>query len=373
MTERPKKIGFLVLGGIHQILHFIPGSGVLQSTYEHDVIIYVRSQEEANMCRDILKALNLPIPEIDILSAPNWKTRISPKLGVLFHNLKTLQQLDTLVVAERTSTLPLRLKMKMPPMVLVQHGAGDRAGGYNWRISLFDHVICHGQKDQKRMIDLGHVTAKTCTPGGYQKAYALQKMNRTIPRLFPDDKPIVFYNPHFELSLSSFNTYARSVLEAFKNQDKYNLIFAPHIRLFSGKSEQEREVWKAYHQFSNIHVDLGSPLCTDMTYTRAADAYMGDISSQVYEFLIDPGPCIFLSNKPFNWAVDESYTHWQFGPVCERSEDVLAKVDQAFESHNDFVDTQVKIRNQSIGVTDFNAPLKCAQVVNEIVSQHSAS
>lgn len=371
MTVRPKKIGFLVLGGIHQILHFIPGSGEMQSKYDYEVVIYVRSQEEAHMCRDILRSLNLPVPEIDILKAPNWKTRVSPKLGILFHNLKTLRQLDILVVAERTSTLPLRLKMKMPSMILVQHGAGDRAGGYNWRIRLFDHVICHGEKDQKRMIELGHVTTKTCTPGGYQKAYALRKMNRTLPILFPDDKPVVFYNPHFELSLSSFNTYASGVLEAFKNQDKYNLIFAPHIRLFSEKSEKEKEPWVDYHQRPNIHVDLGSPMCTDMTYTRMADAYMGDISSQVYEFLIDPGPCVFLANEPFDWAMDESYTHWQFGPVCEHPEDVLATVDRAFEGHSQFIDTQIRIRNLSIGEPDFNAPLKCAQIIHEFISTRS--
>lgn len=29
-----------------------------------------------------------------------------------------------------------------------------------------------------------------------------------------------------------------------------------------------------------------------MTYTPAADIYLGDVSSQSYEFLLDPRPCL---------------------------------------------------------------------------------
>jgi len=363
-----KRIGFFVLGGIHQILHFIPSAGVLLNAYDHDVVIFTRTHEEEIMCRNILKELDLPIPEIKILTAPKWMKKISAKLAVMFYNLRTLRGVDSLVVAERTSSLPLRLKLKMPPMILIQHGAGDRAESYNWRTKLFDHVICHGTKDKMRMQNFGLVTDQNCNAAGSQKAFALRKMNRRLPKLFQNDKPVIFYNPHFELSLSSFNTYAKMVLETFKSQDRYNLIFAPHIRLFSNKSDDERLEWQTYHDCSNIHVDLGSPLSTDMTYTRSADAYMGDISSQVYEFLLDPGPCIFLSNKPFNWAEDESYTHWQFGPVCENPSQLMAVINRAFTTHDDFLETQIRLRNVSMGDPDIDAPAKGAQIIHDFVS-----
>ena len=41
----------------------------------------------------------------------------------------------------------------------------------------------------------------------------------------------------------------------------------------------------------NLRFDPGSPASTDMTYTRAADIYLGDVSSQVYEFIAEPRPC----------------------------------------------------------------------------------
>ena len=44
-----------------------------------------------------------------------------------------------------------------------------------------------------------------------------------------------------------------------------------------------------------IRVDLGSPASTDMRYTLPSDVYLGDASSQVYEFLIKPRHCIFRS------------------------------------------------------------------------------
>ena len=52
-----------------------------------------------------------------------------------------------------------------------------------------------------------------------------------------------------------------------------------------------------------------------MTYTLAADIYLGDVSSQVYEFLIAPRPCIFLDAQNRHWEHDPDFAFWKFGPV----------------------------------------------------------
>ena len=38
-----------------------------------------------------------------------------------------------------------------------------------------------------------------------------------------------------------------------------------------------------------------------MAYTQRADIYLGDVSSQVYEFLLNPRPCVFLNPRRFDW------------------------------------------------------------------------
>ncbi len=52
-----------------------------------------------------------------------------------------------------------------------------------------------------------------------------------------------------------------------------------------------------------------------MTYTRAADIYLGDVSSQVYEFLHRPRSCIFLNSKAVPWRGNPDYAHWRLGQV----------------------------------------------------------
>jgi hypothetical protein len=61
-----------------------------------------------------------------------------------------------------------------------------------------------------------------------------------------------------------------------------------------------------------------------MTYTSLADLYVGDVSSQVYEYLRDPRPCLFLDRGVPGWSEDESYAHWRFGPRAGPGDDLVA-------------------------------------------------
>ena len=54
-----------------------------------------------------------------------------------------------------------------------------------------------------------------------------------------------------------------------------------------------------------------------MTYTQAADIYLGDVSSQMYEFIRRPRPCLFLNAHRVRWQNDASYTCWNFGTVID--------------------------------------------------------
>ena len=77
-----------------------------------------------------------------------------------------------------------------------------------------------------------------------------------------------------------------------------------------------------------------------MTYTSGADLYLGDVSSQVYEFLRAPRPCLFLNSHGVDWHDDPSYLHWHAGPVLDSPADLLDTIDAAVAAHPDYVPTQ---------------------------------
>ena len=153
---------------------------------------------------------------------------------------------------------------------------------------------------------------------------------------FADDRPVVLYNPHFDPRLSSWPRFGRQVLEQFAANERYNLIFAPHIRLLDEAPAATREAVAAFADHPRIHIDLGGPAAIDMTYTRCADLYLGDVSSQIYEFLRTPRPAVFLNAHGVDWRGDESYLHWTYGPVLDSPEGLIEQVAAAFESHGDY-------------------------------------
>src|SRR3546814_14155415 len=94
--------------------------------------------------------------------------------------------------------------------------------------------------------------------------------------------------PHFDEKLSSWLKYGKDIMSYFRDQDKFNLIFAPHIRILERISNEDISFIRSLSGYENILADLTSDRLFDMTYTRSADIYVGDVSSQVYEFIYEP-------------------------------------------------------------------------------------
>jgi len=175
------------------------------------------------------------------------------------------------------------------------HGAGDRQISFSPGIKHFDYVLLPGQKTQKQMLDAGVIRPNNNEIVGYPKFDSPTLGERK--RFFDNDKPVVLYNPHFDPQLSSWFKYGEQILDYFANQDQYNIIFAPHVMLFQrtilGSVEHRtvkirRTLPQRFKGLPHIHIDTGSINSVDMSYTRAADIYIGDVSSQVYEFIERP-------------------------------------------------------------------------------------
>jgi hypothetical protein len=338
-----KRIAFLFVGGPHQVFHSAPIAAELALRFARDaeVACFAVSAAEARTARNVLAALGAPAVPVSLLERPLWLRAVEAlatpalplKLPVLFANRHRLDGFDAIVTTERTSTVLRRFGLTRPRLIHVPHGAGDRAKGFERRIRKFDYVIVGGEKDRARMIAEGLVTAESCAASGYVK---LDYLNRAAPPapLFDNGRPTVLYNPHFDAALSSWPKFGPDIVRAFARQDRFNLVVAPHVRLFAGASDAESAAFEALAVPGRVIVDAGSDRSIDMTYTRAADIYLGDVSSQVYEFLATPRPCVFVdAADQRDWRNDPDFAFWHLGEVVRGDADPVAAVDRALEGH----------------------------------------
>jgi hypothetical protein len=257
-------------------------------------------------------------------------------------NLDFFKSLDAIVVTERTSLLiKTRYGITLPAMILADHGAGDRAIGFDEKAALFDHILAAGPKIRDRMIAEAGVAPENISVTGYPK-FDLFPPAKIRPKLFPNDQPTILYNPHVSPHLSSWYRLGTEVLTWFVDHPDYNLIFAPHIMLFERKMALSIDKLRiartgaipaAARNAPNILIDTGSAKLTDMSYTEAADIYLGDVSSQIYEFLRTPRPCLFLDAQDQQWQGDPNFAHWQTGPVIRSVDALGAGLERAVAEH----------------------------------------
>ena len=264
------------------------------------------------------------------------------KLLVYSDNLDFFRSLDVLVVAEKTSLiLKTRYGLDKLAIVHTRHGAGDRAIGFDKASAGFDHVLVSGPKIRDRLVLEAKVDPAKISVVGYPK-FDLAPARPGVRPLLDDGRPVVLYNPHVSPHLSSWYGAGRRVLDWFVEHDEYQLIFAPHVMLFERpfvlsidrlRLDRAGRIDERYLRAPNIQIDLGSRASTTMAYTDRADIYLGDASSQVYEFLRRPRPCVFLNTHHLAWQNDPNFAHWRAGPVIDDPADLGAALAQARQNH----------------------------------------
>lgn len=366
-------LAFLFIGGMHQALHIAPLALALARRENVRVTAYV-SPGDADALRRMFERLDaITAPKIRIvpMNLPGWARAIRRILGgnrgvkplEILAARKQLLAHDALIVAERTSTLLKQLPGKRPVMIHFPHGAGDRAKGFEPRIKLFDYVLAPGPLNYQRMIAQGLVTAQNCEAVGSIKLAVLTGPDAPPPPSpFADDRPVILYNPHFDVRLSSW-PLAREIIVRIVADGRFNLLVAPHARLYQQMSESEKQLWRACPSASNLAFDFDSPRLGDMSYTRLADIYLGDVSSQVYEFLHRPRPCVFANAHGVSWQEDPDYQMWSLGDVATTPDDILTALGHAFERHPHYRPLQQAETEGRLGPIDAGVPDRAADAV----------
>ena len=298
----------------HQVGHLAPVAGAMARLHPgvETLVAYasgaVRAQIE-NLVRpeDALRInwQELSLPRL--VGGAAWmldKVAPATRLARLRMHSSLLAASDAVVSTERTC---LRVKRRLDPhtaplFIRVPHGTGDRSVTFHPDHRRFELSLVAGTKMKEQLVANGVDPAKIEVTG-YAKFEGIDIHAR--PDFFGNGRPTFVYNPHFDPHLSSWFDTGPELLRWFASEagQAYNLIFAPHVMLFRKAvhiSPEYRvgrvrpEIPKEALAAPNILIDIDGSRLFDMSYMLGADGYIGDASSQIYEFLVRPRPVFLL-------------------------------------------------------------------------------
>lgn len=316
------KIGFIFIAQSHQIFHSLPAACALSQEYpEIEVTLLARSPAQEDYLRQLAGYYSADRLKYQIIAPPFRSSRSAvndsvPKLLLLLWNLWGLSRFDALVMPERTSLVLRNMGLRNTKFIHTTHGAGDDERDWDTRIRKFDLVLLPGRKRRDRLLDKALLRPGHYSVCGYSKFDLVTRMGKMRQPLFSNGRKTVLYNPHHNSQHSSWHAIGHQVLDYFAKSGQFNLIFAPHIRMHAD-GVITREELRPYQKLEHMLIDTGSARSVDMSYSLAADIYLGDWSSQVYEFLLHPRPVIFLNPHQFEWQDKEEYLWWTLGKVAE--------------------------------------------------------
>ncbi|MEQ1890019.1 MAG: CDP-glycerol glycerophosphotransferase family protein [Alphaproteobacteria bacterium] len=362
------KIGFIFNAQSHQIFHSLPVACALSCDYpEIEVTLLARSDGQLDYLRFLANHYDASALRYQKITPPYPYSRRPeassvPKLMTLIWNIRTISQFDVLVVPERTSLRLRHMGLRNTKFVHTTHGAGDDERDWDTRIRDFDLVLLPGAKRRDRLLN-----KKLLRPGhyfvsGYSKFDLVERMGKQRSPSFSNGRKTVLYNPHHNGQHSSWHNIGHQVMEYFAQSDQFNLIFAPHVRMFDDGIITSEEL-TPYRDLKHVLIDTGSSRSVDMSYTLEADIYLGDWSSQVYEFLMHPRPVIFLNPRRHAWRNRDEYFWWSLGRVAENISELHAALTHGQEWQTRFEAAQKQAFNYTFANFSQSAPARAAAAI----------
>lgn len=356
-------IGFSLIGGSHQYLHGLPVAAALSRRADARVELFVPSEADAHVAGDMLAAFGAGETTLTVLTLSQAIERLTSRNGKaaplkivrLARWATRMRRMDAIVALERTSALLARLPGRCPPLIQIPHGVGGarRAGGngVDPRFAAFDLALVAGEADRRSTIALGILPPEQVAAVGQIKLAGLHRLGKLRRRrLFANDRPTILYNPHFHARRGSWTRFGRELIRAVHEDGGFNLVVAPHVRLFASAAPVERAALEAMSDPEWLIVDTGSGRLMDMTYTLGADIYLGDFSSQLYEWLIFPRPCVFIDQEGDGGAGDTRLPEmWSLGETITGAADVLPALHRATADHLGYKARQITVMHDAIG------------------------
>lgn len=317
-------IAFIYLDEIHHLYHFISVAVALSENHKVYILTYPDSHQFLydtlqRLGGDKVMVKQLPTQLFRAVTDTLKKRKLPRKGFWLKRNRKyIIQNFDAVILTDyfQKYLLAARKDNNSPKIIKFPHGTPGRGYWHNEKLKTFDAQLVLGDFHYRQLQELDLLGPHPMMVG-YTKLDAVPPVKEVA--YFKDNKPVVLYNPHFDPEFSSWNEMGLQILDFFYHQTQYNLIFAPHLHLFDPLKggEDAASIPQKYKECDHIFMDLGSQESVNMTYVKKADIYLGDVSSQVYEFLIQPRPVIFINSKRVSFEKDIHYRFWKCGDVVE--------------------------------------------------------
>jgi hypothetical protein len=255
--------------------------------------------------------------------------------------------------------------------VYCYHGAGARQASYSPRMAAFDLILPPGQSTADRLVADGLAAPGAAKAIGLVKLETCRRLAAQRLPLFDNDAPTLLFSPHSQRQLRSWEKFAEPLIDHAASTGAFNLIVAPHVKMFSREPRWRWRQWEKKAVPGRVHVDLGSEASLDMRYTLTADIYAGDVSSQVYEFLVEPKPCVFLNAHGADWQNDPNYPMWRLGEVASTPDEAMRMIGRAREMHPRFVELQRAERILRIGDQESGMAERAAVTVLQFLRSKS--
>ncbi len=278
------------------------------------------------------------------------------KLPMLLRLVPRLWNVPLVICAEQTSLwLPRMLPMKAR-FIFTVHGAGPL--NYNKDGRLRHAAALFVPSDYLTAEHIAHgIAPDAVVVTGYAKAGFRPSI--TAADIFATERPVLLYTPHWQRYRSSWWDWGRDIVAMLAAQDHYNVVIAPHQRLF----ERDTEARTFLEQFAghpHIHFDSGSFAMVDGSYTAMADLYLGDSSSQIIEYLARPRPCVVLDSPAMDWKPDD---YRRCGTVVRGLDDLWPALLAAAEAHAAYRLVQQMFARKALGDAGQDAPRRAASAI----------
>jgi len=367
-----KKAGFLCLNTLAHAMHIVPIAFELSTQRDFQVTLFVTTKRLKNELIGYSALFPANTAHIEFLYPSRthrilrrFKKRLHPRVkNVIKTNLETLLNQDILVMTDKHM---LKHKPANRPFYIgAGHGAGDRACGFSPIYKEYDYIFISGKAKWDRMKANGLLFENNGKLIGYPK-FDMAAISSAGPD-FPNTNPVVLYNPHFNDKESSWHQWGESILDYFLNNPNVNLIFAPHILLFTKKNRLPSK----YDNAENIHIDFDSQRLSDMTYTKNADIYLGDVSRQVFVALgYKNRPCIFLNPHQRKWQQNPDFRMWRMGEVINEISDLHPALACCRKRFDQFQSVQKELGRQTFSLGPETAGARGAKAIRDICSKKS--
>lgn len=333
--QMKKKICFIYLDEPYNIFHSLSLATELNKSPHIDLEIFATPrnieflEKFSSLAHELKRTSVRPHWYVQLPHLMEIKLQFRPSIFIKYR--KKLASFDAIVCSlYDDDVLRKYLGTKTPKLIFAGHGVANRAYSYLNKIKAFDYLLLVGEREHKERLQRDQLTHNNHQVTGYLK-YEICKSLKSDDS-FKESKPTILYNPHWHKDYSSFYQYGFQILDFFENQDEYNLIFAPH-QLLTVRNKNLITKLEKYTKSKTIHMDLNSFRLSDMSYTKAADLYLGDSSSQALEFMLHRRrPCIFLRSNFNKHNISEQLHSWEGGMVLDSFTNIKAIINTAFDN-----------------------------------------